>query len=182
MKRLLAATLFVACLGPGLATAESFKWQYGGTAVTASGQLTASLVSSGAYDTYQVTALTGTRNGNAITFTPCGVGVCTAYDGSTFDDLIYVGGTSQLSGSGISGVSGLLLSTDDGIFLPYYNDNNIPGVSGPLGEYEYTLGSFTTPGADITLFTATATPEPGTFFLLGGAMLAVNALRRRVNR
>jgi hypothetical protein len=169
----LVASAFV--LLPGLAMADTYDFNFtyvdtltNGTVIDTTGQLGATLV---AGNEYQITSITGDRNGVAITGL---VGPGLVGD-INVDDLLYVPADSPngyLSDS--SSNSGFGFTTADGnSYTPYFSPSD-------GNTYEYVGGSGAVPGAQIDLsVTATATPEPASFLLIGGGMAAIGLLRRR---
>jgi hypothetical protein len=157
--------IFVVLVGLACATptfADSFGWEYIGQGVTASGTLTATPLSNGVY---LITGMTGTRNGQAITFLP--------YPPSSF------GGNNNL------------LYQQNGAAGPFLDEYGVTFAVGGIqyniyywaGQY-YEWGSnssiipvvFTDPPVDPS---STQTPEPSSLALFGSGVIGLGALLRR---
>jgi len=147
----------------GSARADLFDFSYSGAGITASGTLTATLQSG---NTYLISAITGTRNGQSITgllapstFAPCGCN----------DNLLYFpAGGDNPDGNRFIDVNGFAFSTAGGTFDPFVN-----GIGGPYME-EDGNSSFTSLNSfDVTESVPAPIPGAGALsyllVLLGGA-------------
>ncbi|MGA3098465.1 MAG: hypothetical protein ABSF25_18585 [Bryobacteraceae bacterium] len=171
MTRKLAIGLFaLLALSAGIASADEFTFSYSSvldSSVTASGIITANNDGGGVYT---ITGITGTRNGDPITFVQSPDPGAFAVD----NNLIVPPNPAYLSSTGSSG---FVISTVDGDFNPWYDYNGSFGGTTGL-YYEYDGGSV--PGTEIT-FTATDVPETSSIlFLLTmvGGVFGAMKLRR----
>jgi PEP-CTERM motif len=179
MKRSLrvfcALSLSVFMMGAAAAHAETFSFTATGTFFNASGSLTA-ITDPGHPNILEVTSISGTANGEAIT------GLCAtthpspacASSGLIYDDLLYPDGnlgvsTQRLDFEGIAvtlGTSGLV------------GDFSAASTHTDVFSYSNERGAATPILID---FSVTPTPEPGNFILLGTGLLGVaGMLRRRI--
>jgi hypothetical protein len=105
-----------------------------------------------------------------------GDGIDTYVSPPPFGDAAVIGGiTTDLSGLDGSGYGGPL------VFFTGINGSNSMGtinIFGGLKTGESTFFSLEEP-ANLTALPRIGTPEPGTIGLVGGALAAVSALRRR---
>ncbi|MFY9970143.1 MAG: hypothetical protein WAK41_12140 [Roseiarcus sp.] len=157
----IATTAGIAVLGLQPAIAEVFDWSYSGTIpgpVTASGTLDATPIGGGVYD---VTSISGTRNGVAITGP-------TAYAGE--DNRVYISAPYV-------DYPGLAYTIADGTAFNVFYDPSTsdsyacgaigyceigPGVVGTSG-----LGPPRDPVSQISTFTLVAVPELSTWAMMG---------------
>lgn len=159
------------------ATASTlWNWSYSGSGIDASGTFT-TLESPDANGGYLITAITGTRNGEAITaLQPPGTSI-PGNEPFLVDDLVFQGPGPQLTsgGFGFATSAGNFSNPFYASFLP------TPGYLEFFSKPPFTPG---TPGSEDSelpvKFTAiiVATPEPATFGLVFG-VLAFVRLRRR---
>lgn len=170
-KRLAAtlATLGALCAQPALAD-TTWTWSYSGAGITAGGSFVTSDVAD-AQGFHEITAITGTRNGDAITgLYPTG----SAIPGNApyaLDNLVRVGPQGQVTvhGFGYGTASG-------GHANPYYADFLSPPV---YTEVFTTASSFD----EVPIsFSASIVPEPASIALAlcGLAAVGVRASSRRV--
>jgi len=156
-------------LSAGIASADQFDFSYTSidTTITATGVITATYDSPGVYT---ITDVTGVRNGDAITFIPGNV-----EDIGADDILWYPANPTFLDETTVSGFA---FSTTDGVFNPWLGNGTYNSTAGLY--YEYTGNSGTYPGPEIT-FSAQAVPDGGmTLMLLGGALVGLATLRRKL--
>jgi hypothetical protein len=156
--RLCAVLIFAACAQS--LYASTFDFTYGGSGISASGSLTATLVSG---DQYLVTSLSATQNGMAMTLLA----------GGTFG----MNDNNLFSSSPFLDLQGLAFSVgsvDYNIYYDaglnkYFECNNSVSSSCPAGSgTQIRFGSLTA-----------ATPEPGSLFLLATGLLGLAPLVRR---
>jgi len=176
-KTLVLSTLCVVfCLGTSFATPQAFDWTYtglNGYTVNASGTLLATPLGGGAY---QVTSISGMRNGIAVTG-------LTTYAGD--DNVVYTT-FPQLD------YPGLAFTDANGFAYNVFYDTSTTDVYacgfvgyceiGPGTPFTTGLGPPTDPVGSIS-FTLTAVPEPGSLALLcSGVVGLAGVVRRRLNR
>ena len=183
MRTLARRSVFIFALAALLvsatsAYADTIQFSYTGNGVTASGVMYATPLGGGAY---QVTSISGTRNGQAITgLIPCTPippeTRCTAF-GFGFDNLIAPASALQLDFEGLLfGVQGLPSPVNlfgyTNAGLPAYDD--LTWVFAPDGIHrEYT-------NVQVDLTTTLVTPEPSTVLLLASGLIAIaGAVRRK---
>lgn len=146
-----------------------WTWDYSGSGITASGTF-ATDSSPDASGGYLITGITGTRNGKMITGLQAPGTSIPGNEPFTVDDLVFLGPGPQLTSHGFG------FSLSDGTYSnPFYADFL------PTPEY---LEFFSIPGVAHTelpvAFSATpvTTPEPATFGLAFGVLVAVSAFVR----
>lgn len=175
MKRLLmfcAASMLL--LSPTLASADqiTFSFSYhsiNDNSVVASGLLTTKTITS-QLDHYLVTAISGTRNGEAIT----GLRAPGTYNDVWVDNVIIIPPDPKYLS--LTDHSGFAYTTSSGIYNPYYN---VPGVNGAPGAYfEYVVGG-NIPGIEIEF---KVVPEPTSLAIAGLGTLALLGYARRQRR
>ena len=169
-KHLLAALAVAGVLFSQHAAAEiTWSWSYTGNDIDAVGTLTTADVKD-AEGFYEITGITGTRNGEAITaLFPAGSAI-PGNEPFAVDNLIRIGGQGQLSGDGF----GFTTATGNHA-NPFFADFL------PTPGY---LEVFTTASRVTELpisFSATIVPEPNLYTLLlaGMGTLVVASVRRR---
>ena len=185
MKQWLLIFALAFLVGLPAAQADVYNFDYNGTGVNASGTITVTHISG---IQWQITGITGQRNGQAITG---GLQTSPLADGTLLDDLISFAPPSPISPATFSSIpatgwsSGFAFQTTDGIFQPYTWSGGDYTPYGPYaaGEYEYTLGTFYNPPfANVPItFDVSAVPEPGFYgvLALGLSGLFVGVRRRR---
>jgi hypothetical protein len=161
-----AAMMMAVTFMPAAASATLFNFDYSGLGVTASGTLTADLTSPG---TYNITAISGTRNGDAITSFATGGPTSFVYGDAAIDNVLLVPQNPGFLSYTMN--SGFVFGTTAGEFNPYYDGN-----SGKY--YEYKLNSGSIPGIEIG-FNAAPVPIPAAIWLLGTGLVGLFGVRRR---
>jgi len=158
---LIAAMAATAGFGVQTASAAVFDWSYSGSnggPVTASGMLDATPIGGGVYD---VTSITGTRNGVAIT----GLAVYADQDNEVYTTVPHVD------------YPGLAYSIVGGSVFNVYYDTSVsdPYACGAVGYCEIGPGVAGTNGlgppvdsiGSVATFTLTAVPELSTWAMMG---------------
>lgn len=171
---LVAALPFLALLGalPSQA-AILWAWSYSGNAISANGTFTTEDTPDGS-GFYLITAITGTRNGVAITgLQPTG----TPIPGNApfdVDNLVRLAGPQLThSGFGFALADGTYANPFFADFLPvpeYLEFFSLPPYSGTIGEDATELS--------IT-FTANPITEPTSLAVMAAGLLTLRAIRRR---
>ncbi|MGC4060887.1 MAG: PEP-CTERM sorting domain-containing protein [Aquabacterium sp.] len=168
-RRAISAFAMACALSAAPAFADTtWHWQYTGDNIVASGTLTAADAAD-ADGFHQITSITGTRNGDAITgLQPAGSAI-PGNDPYALDNLIRVGAQGQIT------VHGFGYATASGGFAnPYFADFLSPPA---YSEVFTTSRRFSE--VPIT-FSATAVPEPeGVALMLAGLVVVGAALRRQ---
>jgi hypothetical protein len=162
--------LGLAAMSMTAGASTTWTWGYSGSGITASGTFTTES-SPGAGGGYLITDIAGTRNGTMITGLQTPGTSIPGNEPFTVDDLLFPGPAAQLTSNGFG------FSLSDGSFSnPFYADFL------PTPEY---LEFFSIPGVGYTEVPVTfsamplTTPEPATFGLVFGTLVAVSALLRR---
>jgi hypothetical protein len=151
----------------------TWQWHYTGAGIDAGGTLTTAAAAD-ADGFHPITAITGSRNGDAITgLYPTGSAI-PGNEPYALDNLIRLGGPGQITvhGFGFSLASGAYAN-------PYFADFLIPAA---YSEVLTTATSFSE--VPIT-FTASVVPEPATVALMLaglGTLAVASSARRRVGR
>jgi hypothetical protein len=167
-RRKFALSLFAGIALTATAHASTlWNWSYTGSGITSSGTFT-TVSAPNANGGYLITGITGTRNGKAITrLQPPGTSI-PGNEPYKVDDLVFQGSGPQLTSHGFG------FATADGNYSnPFYADFL------PTPSY---LEFFSMPGVGHTelpiAFSATvSTPEPATYVMVFGALIAMSGLR-----
>jgi hypothetical protein len=158
-KRILAACLWIGIAAFPFSVRASilWSWDYSGAGITASGNFT-TVDSPDAQGGYLITAITGARNGQAITgLQPAGTWI-PGNEPYAVDNLVFVGPGLQLTEAGF----GFALA--DGTYTnPFYADF-LP-TPGYLEFYSIPASASSTELAIAFSATVISTPEPATFVL-----------------
>lgn len=173
----LAASLLLSAIAATPASALVFTFNYSGTnlangAFTATGTLTTSdtTVTTAFGQAYQITGITGTRNGSAITgLIPAG----TDFGGVAIDNYLLVGPTGQrLTDAGF----GFSVAGTGNLFNPYF-------FGGTYQEYVRTAAGADFQNTSAVTFTVTqvgaGVPEPATWAMMMLGFGAMGATLRR---
>jgi len=159
-KRILTTSLLIGIAASAVPAHAStlWSWNYSGAGITASGTFT-TLDSPNAQGGYLITAITGARNGHAITaLQPTGTWI-PGNEPYAVDNLVFAGSEPQLTKAGF----GFALA--DGTYSnPFYADF-LP-TPGYLEFYSMPDSDSSTELAVTFSATLTSTPEPATFALL----------------
>jgi PEP-CTERM motif len=179
MKRLSLAfgALALATFCAQTSKADTFSFSFSGSQFSGSGVITAT--EEGTTNVYDITAITGTTNGQTITGL-LGIGTFDNNDNKLYDPGNFLGtlnfdqlGVSYKLGTGGSASEVNLAEGDGFFFLQEFADLNPPGKSDDkveLIDFSVTKDPSTSP-----------VPEPGTLALLGTGMVgAAGAIRRRL--
>jgi hypothetical protein len=167
-RRFIVSAIFIALLAPFPGQASLlWNWTYTGEGIAASGTFTTDdAPDSGGY--YQITDITGSRNGVAITgLEPTGKAI-PGNPGFPVDNLITAGGLLTSQGFGFA--------TADGNYAnPFYADFQTP----PRFLEVFTQPALTGFSELAIQFTAAIVPEPCTLPLVATALVGIAAAGRR---
>jgi hypothetical protein len=170
----------VACVWTGVAQATVFDWSYAGAGISAAGVLDATNIGG---NVYQITSLSGERNGVAITAisTFAGGDELVYYPAS---DLYSTGQTSSVDYPGFAYVAGGI--DYNAYFDPYFDDYYYCGAVGlcEVNSVDETMATGNAVPLDYFVLTV-GVPEPSTWGLmltgLGGLGAAIRC-RRHASR
>jgi len=172
LSKSVAAALFaVGAMSAQSANADTlWNWSYSGTDIAASGTLTTSSVAD-SLGFYQITGITGSRNGTAITGLYSTGSAIPGNEPYALDNLLQLGSTGQIT------VHGFGYSMANGSFAnPYFADF----LSPPAYSEVYTSQSTFTELPIV--FSAAPVPEPEIATLMLAGMGAVGFIARRRRR
>ncbi len=172
----LALIAFMATTGQSRA-ALIWNWNYSGTGISAAGTFT-TVDTADALGFYKITAITGTRNGIAITgLQPAGTPI-PGNEPFAVDNLIRLSG-HQLTGDGFG------YSTAAGTYVsPFFADFlTVPGYLEVFSAPPIVSGSDNFGPEDSELpvvFSATPVPEPATAIMMAAGLGVLLVTRRRL--